>query len=68
MSVFRRILEKFGFHVVECHRDIRYLHMEKIFTLLGWKWALPFARSVKLHRLHFPIYAYPSKILVARKD
>jgi len=67
MKVLERILEKFGFHVVECHRDTRYLHIEKIVTLLGWKGILPVARSLKLHRIHFPIYAYPSKILVSQR-
>ena len=67
MPVIRKVLEKFGFHILECHRDIRYLHIEKILTLLGCKWALPFASMLKFHRRHFPIYAYPSKIIVAKK-
>jgi SAM-dependent methyltransferase len=68
MPVMRRVLEKFGFRIVEVHNDIRYLHMEKIVTLLGWNRILPVSRRLRLHRLHFPIYAYPSKILVARKE
>lgn len=68
MPVLRRILEKFGFGIVECRRDIRYLHLEKIVTLLGWKWALNVTRLLRIHRIHFPIYAYPSRIVVACKD
>lgn len=68
MPVLRRVMEKFGFGIVECRRDIRYMHIEKIATLLRWKWALNVSRLLKVHRLHFPIYAYPSKIVVARKS
>lgn len=68
MSVFEKVMNKYGFKIVKCHRDIRYLTIEKISTLLGWKWMLTLFRFLKLSRLHFPIYAYPSKIVVVRKN
>jgi len=66
--VFERVLEKFGFEMVECRRDIRYMHIEKIVTLLRWRWALKVSRLLKVHRFRFPIYAYPSRIVVACKS
>ena len=35
-----RVLDKFGFDIIANYRDVRYLHIEKIATLLGWKWPL----------------------------
>ena len=67
MLVMKRVLQKFGFEVLECHRDIRYMHIEKIATLLGWRWPLAIARFLRIQRAHFPIYAYPSRIIVARR-
>jgi 2-polyprenyl-3-methyl-5-hydroxy-6-metoxy-1,4-benzoquinol methylase len=66
-AVLEKILNKFGFDVVSSFRDIRYMHMEKILTLLGWKTTLNFIQFFNLHRVPFPIYAYPSKITVSRK-
>lgn len=67
MPVMRRILDKFGFEIVEVHRDIRTLNVEKVITLLGWRWALQMARALRVNRVSFPVYAYPSKIVVARR-
>ncbi len=67
LPVMTRILGKFGFETVACYRDVRYLHLEKIATLLGWRWLLALAKTLRIHQLPFPIYAYPSRILIARR-
>lgn len=67
MDVLEKILNKFEFKVVSHYRDIRYMHMEKIFTLLGWKLPLSFFNSLHVQQTPFPIYAYPSKITVAQR-
>lgn len=66
-GVLHRLLEKHGFEVEDRLRDIRYMHLEKIFTLLGWTSALGLARALKVDRIRFPIPAYPSVIQVARR-
>ncbi len=66
-DVVRRIMDQFGFEIVETHRDMRTMNVEKVVTLLGWKWALQLARALRMHRLAFQIYAYPSQIVVARR-
>lgn len=66
-KVLDQILNKYGFNVSSSIRDIRYLHMEKILTLLGWKYPLKLLQFLKLNKLTFPIYAYPSKITVAQR-
>ncbi len=66
-DVYKRILEKFGFRIVEVQRDVRYMHMEKISTLLRWKYLLKGTSILKVNRINFPIYAYPSKIVIAQK-
>ncbi|MBD3306594.1 methyltransferase domain-containing protein [candidate division KSB3 bacterium] len=68
MPVMRKVLEKFGFTSIKTFRDIRYLHLEKIATLLGWRGILSVARVLKLSRVHCPMYAYPSKILITQKQ
>jgi hypothetical protein len=66
-SVMAQIMHKFGFEIVDTFHDIRVLNVEKIVTLLGWKWALRLSRTLRINRLAFQVYAYPSKIVVARK-
>lgn len=68
MDVLEKILNKFGLDVVSSFKDVRYMHMEKIFTLLGWETPLKLFEFFHLHRLPFPIYAYPSKITVSRRS
>ncbi len=63
----KMILEKHGFEIQLRFRDIRYLHAEKITTLLRWRWALKLSRMLKIERVNFPIWAYPSWITVARR-
>lgn len=66
-AVLARVLEQFGFEVEEVRRDVRYMHLEKVFTLLGWHGASKLADRLGVAHRTFPIYAYPSHIVVARK-
>ena len=43
------------------------MNVEKVVTLLGWRSALRLARMLQISRLSFRSYAYPSKIVVARR-
>jgi 2-polyprenyl-3-methyl-5-hydroxy-6-metoxy-1,4-benzoquinol methylase len=65
--VMHEVLRKFNFEVVETHRDVRTLNIEKVLTLLGWRGVLRLAKFIKINRLPFRLYAYPSQIVVARK-
>ena len=67
-TVMPRLLAKYGFDIVESHRDIRYLHLEKIFTLLRWRTPYLLAKLAGVHRIPFRIYAYPSRMLVAKRS
>jgi ubiquinone/menaquinone biosynthesis C-methylase UbiE len=66
-ELLTRVLKKFGFEVASIHRDIRSMHLEKILTLLGWNLPLKFFRMLRIHQIPFSIYAYPSRIVVARR-
>jgi SAM-dependent methyltransferase len=66
-GIVLRILDKFGFKIKEEYLDIRYMHMEKVLTLLGWYYPYQTLKMLKLHRTPFPIYAYPSKIICAER-
>lgn len=57
-------LGRHGFEPRMRRRDIRYLHLEKISTLLRWKWLLKLSRLLGISRVTFPIWAYPSWITV----
>ncbi|ARN73871.1 hypothetical protein BST96_06940 [Oceanicoccus sagamiensis] len=59
-----KLMAKHGFQFKTKIRDVRYLHLEKITTLLRWKWALKLSKLLGISRLHFPIWAYPSWISV----
>lgn len=67
MPVLKRLLSQYGFELEESYRDIRFMHLEKIFTLLRWRWPLRLVRALRLHLVPFPVYAYPSRVLVARR-
>lgn len=67
LPVLKRMLSVYGFDVVEVHRDIRHMHLEKIATLLGWRWLHQVGNLLRLGRRSFPIYAYPSRVVVARR-
>ena len=66
-DVLRKMLSLYGFEIVQTFNDWRYLHLEKIFTLLRWKPLYLFARWLGIHLFPFKIYAYPSKIVVAQR-
>lgn len=57
-----QLLDRFGFHKRHRLRDVRYLHLEKISTLLRWRWLHTLARLTGTLRLEFAIWAYPSRI------
>ncbi len=67
-DIINQIMEKYGFKIVDKKQDIRFMHMEKIVTLLHWNWALAIIKALKINQINFPIYAYPSKIIVAQKQ
>ena len=66
-TVMTHLLEKVGLEVIEMRRDVRSLHLEKIFPLLGWRRAHAVARWLGVDRISFPIHAYPSLLVVAKK-
>lgn len=66
-DVLKRILGKYGFDIVGTYRDVRYMHLEKILTLLDWPLPLRIARLLHISRIPFPIYAYPSHIVIGEK-
>lgn len=66
-QVIDLMLAKYGFKQEAVYRDIRHMHLEKIATLLRWKWLLNISKILRINRIPFPIYAYPSKIVVARR-
>jgi len=63
-----KMMKKYGFKVKRQHWDIRYMHLEKISTLLHWKWLLRLSKVLGLSNFNFPLYAYPSKIIVAERE
>jgi len=68
LDVVDRIMNKYGFKIVANKRDIRFMHLEKIFTLLHWKWPLSIIRTLKIDQINFSTYAYPSRIIIAQKS
>ena len=66
-DVIRKIMRKYGFEIIDNKADIRYMHLEKIFSLLHWNWLLPLFKNLKINLINFPIYAYPSRIIIAQK-
>ena len=68
LDVIERIMKKYGFKIVDNKRDIRYMHPEKIFTLLHWNWVLRVIKAMKIDQINFPTYAYPSRIIVIQKQ
>jgi len=67
LDVIKRVLKKYGFKIIDNKADIRIMNLEKIITLLHWNWLLPIVRAMKINKVNFPIYAYPSRIIVAQK-
>lgn len=63
-----RLLGRFGF--VRRHEllDVRDLHLEKVSTLLRWRWLHEAARRTGTLRTGFAVWAYPSRIGVYRRE
>jgi SAM-dependent methyltransferase len=67
-TILSMLLAKNGFSTIRFARDVRYIDLEKVSTLLRLKWLLSMTRWTGLHKKPFPTYAYPSKLVVARKQ
>lgn len=65
--VLERVLGDRGFEIVADHPDIRYMNIVKVATLLGWHWIVRVAGSLRIHQRPFPVFAYPSRVLIARR-
>lgn len=65
-EVMLRVLNKYGMETVDTIRDMRFMTLEKILTLLGWRWPLRIPFLKPIFKIPFPVYAYPSKLIVAR--
>ncbi|MEM1154250.1 MAG: class I SAM-dependent methyltransferase [Pseudomonadota bacterium] len=61
------LLNRLGFEEQYRVRDVRYLHIEKISTLLRWRWLLKLAEVTGISRIEFPVWAYPSWISVYKR-
>lgn len=66
-TVVFALLQKVRLQPVRSFRDVRYLHLEKVFTLLNWYWPLKLAELSGVSRIPFPSYAYPSRIMIAQR-
>ena len=66
-KVISRLLEKYGFEKRENIADMRVMNFEKIITLFGWQWLWRVVKALHIHRISFPVYAYPSRIIVAQR-
>jgi SAM-dependent methyltransferase len=63
-NTLNHLMQNNGFKLVTKKRDIRYLHLEKITTLLRWRFALKLTKALRISRINFPIWAYPSWISI----
>lgn len=63
-----RLMAAKGFVPQKRFRDIRFMHLEKITTLLRWRWALKLSQWLRISRIEFPIWGYPSWITVYRRN
>ena len=66
-DVMTRLLRQYGFESPSSGSVTCGTCMEKISTLLGWRWLHWITRTIRIHRIVFPVYAYPSRLVVARK-
>lgn len=66
-DTMRQLLAKAGLRFVRSYRDVRVMHLEKIMTLGGWRGPLRLARALRVHRIPFFVYAYPSRIAIAER-
>ena len=66
-EVITKLLNKYGFVEVYNIADLRVMNIEKILTLFGWHRIWKVAKALHINRISFPIYAYPSRIIVAQR-
>jgi ubiquinone/menaquinone biosynthesis C-methylase UbiE len=66
-GVLTKMLEASGFEIELNIPDMRIMHLEKILTLLGWNALHVLSKGLRLSHLRFPTYAYPSRIVVAKR-
>ena len=64
-DVLERMLVINGFKIDLNLPDMRYMHLEKMLTLISWNSAHLLFKKLRLSRLGFPVYAYPSRIIAA---
>jgi ubiquinone/menaquinone biosynthesis C-methylase UbiE len=61
-----KMLMKYRFKKIRSMLDIRYMNPEKILGLLGWRKIKRVIQVIGIGKLNFPIYAYPSSIMISR--
>jgi len=64
-DVLEKMLGMNGFKIDLNLPDMRYMHLEKMLTLLSWNSTHLTFKKMGLSQLAFPIYAYPSRIVIA---
>lgn len=63
-----RILERWGFTTERTLRDVRIVNVEKVTGLFRMKSLTRLMRASRANRLILPLWAFPSYIVVARKN
>jgi len=66
LQSLRKLLDKYNMFEIDFTLDIRYMTLEKVFSLFGWKLMIKLTRIFKISRFNFPLYAYPSRITIAQ--
>ncbi|MBF0171506.1 MAG: class I SAM-dependent methyltransferase [Nitrospinae bacterium] len=67
-TVMTKVLNKYGFGVERTLRDVRVSNLEKVLTLGRWQGAYKLAKALGVERVSFPLWYYPSRIVIARRD
>jgi ubiquinone/menaquinone biosynthesis C-methylase UbiE len=67
MPVLRRVLDQAGFTIAEIHRDFRIVNLDKILSLLNLRTLQKACQVLRINRWALPVYAYPSRIIVAQR-
>lgn len=67
-AILEKMLNTHGFRIDRNIPDIRFMHFEKILTLLGWNSAHALLKKLRLSLLRFPFYAYPSRMVIASRE
>lgn len=63
-----KLMAKYHFKKTHSMLDIRYMTPEKILGLLGWVRIKKMIQVIGMGKLNFPIYAYPSNIIIAKNN